>query len=327
MRWGIIGTGSIAGTFASEMRWSKTGSLAAVGSRAASTADEFAAKHGIPNAHDSYEALLADPSVEAVYISTPHPQHREWAIAAAKAGKHVLVEKPAAVTAADAQGMIDAAVAADVFFMEAFMYRCHPQIDVLATLLADGVIGEVRMLHASFGFQAPFDPAGRLFDPALAGGGILDVGCYPASLAVLVARLTGAGSAEGVSAVGHVGQTGVDEWASASVRFESRMVAQLSCAVRVQLDNAVRIFGSDGRITLTGPWHGGTSVVLQRNGQAPETIPAAPETGLFALEADAVAEHAAERQAPQMPWADTMATMQILDQWRAGAGVVYPGEG
>src|SRR5688572_32176004 len=187
LNWGILGTGSIAGTFAEFLPASKTGNLLAVASRAPDRAARFAREWGVPRHYASYEALLADPDVRAVYVSTPHPQHKQWATRAAAAGKHVLCEKPLCLNHADAAAVIDAARAHGVFLMEAFMYRCHPQTRKLIDLLRGGAIGEVRAVHAAFSFRAPFDPASRLFNKALGGGGILDVGCYPVSMARLVA--------------------------------------------------------------------------------------------------------------------------------------------
>src|SRR5690606_25764497 len=148
-------------------------------------ADRFAQQMGLSSvtAHASYEALLADPAVDAVYIATPHPMHARWAILAAEAGKHILCEKPLALNHGQAMAMVEAAVRHRVFFMEAFMYRCHPQTARLVELIQQGAIGQVRMIEGSFGYRAGFDPNSRVYNNDLAGGGILDVGCYPVSMA------------------------------------------------------------------------------------------------------------------------------------------------
>src|SRR5450432_2682974 len=175
VNWGIIGTGGIAKTFARAVLASKTGWLVAVASRAQQTADAFVGNYNIGRSYGSYEALLEDKDVHAVYISTPHPMHAEWAIKAARAKKHVLVEKPMAVNFADAKAMIDAAEANEVFLMEAFMYRCHPQTAKLVELIREQKIGQVRIIQATFSFHSNFNPLGRLFKNELGGGGILDV--------------------------------------------------------------------------------------------------------------------------------------------------------
>ena len=143
LRWGIIGTGNIARSFAEGLRTSKTGKLLAVASRSQAKADNFARELGAQRAYASYEALLADPDVEAVYISTPHPHHAEWAIKSAEAKKHILCEKPIALNSGEAMAIIEAAIANDVFLMEAFMYRCHPQTQKLVELLREKAIGEI----------------------------------------------------------------------------------------------------------------------------------------------------------------------------------------
>ena len=153
IRWGILGTGNIAGVFAKALPATRTGRLVAVGSRSLASAETFARQFGIAQVHGSYETLLADPQVDAVYISTPHPRHKPWVIAAARAKKHILCEKPLGMDAAEAQEMIDTAKADDVFLMEAFMYRCHPQIAQVIDLIRGGAIGEVRAIHASFSFM------------------------------------------------------------------------------------------------------------------------------------------------------------------------------
>jgi len=180
LRWGILGTGTIAHTFAQALQETATGRLVAVGSRGREAAERFAAELGAVRPHGGYAGLLADAEVEAVYIATPHPAHAEWAIAAARAGKHVLCEKPLTLNRADSERVVAAARAAGVTLMEAYMYRCHPQTERLAALVRDGAVGRLGLIEASFGFHCDFIPGHRLFANALGGGGILDVGqCCP----------------------------------------------------------------------------------------------------------------------------------------------------
>ncbi len=333
LRWATLGTGAIAAQLAKALSASSTGELVAIGSRAPATAAAFAHQHA-PRArpHGSYEALLADPDVDVVYVATPHPQHHEWAMRAADAGKHLLVEKPLTLNAHQTQEVIDAARRNDVFLMEAFMWRCHPQADELGRLLGEGVIGEVRVVEASFGFKAGFDPSSRLFDLALGGGAIMDVGCYTASMAVFVARLTGVDLDDPiqVTGFGRVGSSGVDESAAATVSFAfTDLVAELETAIRAQLHNTVRILGTDGSITLPTPWlpEPAAKLLLARHGHEVEEVRSPSTSGVFTLEVDEVAAHVAARQAPAMPWRDTLAVARITDAWRAAVGVRYPGEG
>lgn len=336
VRWGIVGTGAIAGTFARSLPASVTGTLVAVGSRSSASAETFGQTHGVDasHRHATYDALLADPEVDAVYIATPHPSHATVAIAAAAAGKHLLVEKPLGMNRAEAEAIVAAAKAHDVFLMEAFMYRCHPQTAKVVDLLASDAIGDVRVVRASFGFHAAYNAASRLLDPVLGGGGILDVGCYAASMAVLVARATGKlpadASSIAVTGAGHVGATAIDEWAAATLQFDDGLIAQLSTGVQLLLDNTVEVFGSKGRITVPSPWmpREQAAVVLRRTGASePEEIAVTGEGGLYAREADVVAEHLADREAPAMPWHDSLATATILDRWLAAVGVTYPDPG
>jgi len=338
LSWGILGCGGIARTFARGVAHSRTGRLAAVGSRAREKADKFADEF-CPDArrHGSYEALLADAGVEAVYVATPHPMHAEWAVKAAEAGKHVLCEKPIGINHAEAMAIVEAALARDVFLMEAFMYRCSPQTRKLVDLLKAGAVGEVRVIRASFGFHAGCNPEGRLLAGALGGGGILDVGCYCTSMARLAAgAAAGKDFAEPleVKGVGRLGATGVDEWAAAVLRFPGDIIACISTGVQVQQDNAVQVFGSEGSILVPWPWTparegGQTKIILQKKGRPQaEEILIETQEWLYALEADTAADNIERRQAlpPAMTWDDTLGNMKTLDRWRESFGFQYESE-
>jgi len=334
VRWGLLAAAGIARNFAKGVAHSKTGTVVAVGSRSRDKAEAFADEFAIPRRHASYEALLADPEVDAVYIATPHPMHAEWTIKAAEAGKHILCEKPIALNHAEAMAMVEAALAHDVFLMEAFMYRCHPQTHRLVELVRDGAVGEVRVIAATFGFHAGFDAERRLFANHLGGGGILDVGCYPVSASRLIA-----GAALGrdfanpiqVKAVGHLGQTGVDEWAAACLQFEGDILAQVATGVSLQMKNTVEVYGSAGHLVVPRPWipgrEGGPSTILLYSKGEAEAEEIVVETGewLYGLEADVVAANLENRQAaaPAMSWDDTLGNMRTLDAWRDEIGLTY----
>jgi predicted dehydrogenase/aryl-alcohol dehydrogenase-like predicted oxidoreductase len=333
LRWGIIGPGGIAHNFAKGVLHSKTGKLVAVGSRRQEKADLFGKEYNVPNRHGSYEALLADPEVDAVYVATPHPMHAEWAIKSAEAGKHVLCEKPLAINHAEAMAIVEAAHENDVFLMEAFMYRCHPQTRRLVELVRQGAIGRVCMIQATFSFQAGTDPNSRLMNNALAGGGIMDVGCYPVSFARLIAgAAVGADFAEPfeVKGCGRLGETNVDEWAAAVLKFPGDIVAQVATGVRLNQDNAARIYGLDGTITVPWPWipgrEGGEGrILLQRKGAQQEEIVVKSDEWLYGIEADTVAANVERRQAPSpaMSWGDSLGNARVLDRWRAEIGLSY----
>ncbi len=338
LRWGILGTGTIAHKFAQALRETDAGRLVAVGSRGAESARRFAAEFGAVRAHGGYAELIADAEVEAVYVATPHPSHAEWAIAAARAGKHVLCEKPLTLNLADSERVVVAARPAGVTLMEAFMYRCHPQTARLAALVRDGAIGRLGLVEAAFGFHCDFSPGHRLFANALGGGGILDVGGYPVSMARLLAGAAqGRAFADPVAVTGAARlhpEEGTDLHAAATLRFEGDVVAQVACGVSLELENVVRVHGSEGWILVREPWFaasegGMTRIELRRRGRAPETIAMAADRGLYVYEAEAFAAavRGGRREVPAMTWADTLGNMATLDRWRAAAGVVYRGEG
>jgi len=332
LQWGVIGTGAIATDFATALGKSERCRIVNVTSFPG-LAQPFAARFGIPRATDALEELLSDAEVQAVYVATPHPLHEKLALAAIAAGKHVLVEKPMATTAAAAVRIIEAARKRGVFLMEAYMYRCHPLIRALIGCLQAGAIGQVRHVRADFGFRDPRNAQGRLFDPEQAGGGILDVGGYPVSFARLIAGVAaGKPCAEPTrfSAVGQIGPTGVDELAQASLAFESGVTAELACAIRYDFGSRATIFGEDGRITLDDAWLPGgkrqgleSHFTIERDGAGPELVPVNIPRAIYALEAELVADSlpASEPAWPAMTWNDTLANLRVMDQWRAAVGL------
>jgi predicted dehydrogenase len=334
LRWGIVSTGNIARTLARAIAKSRSSELVAVGSRSAESAAAFAAEHGVPRAHGSYEALFADPEVDIVYIATPHPSHAQWTVLAARAKKHVLCEKPLGMTFAEVSRMVDAARENDVFLMEAFMYRCAPQTRKLVELVASGALGRVHAIQASFGFDGAFPLSGRLLTNELGGGGIMDVGCYPVSVARLLAGAAQSTPAPfcdptTVHGLGHVGErTHVDEYAVAILKFPGDIVATLATGVQLLQDNTVRVFGREGRILVREPFlpareGGATEIVLERAGREPEIVPVAAPDGLYVYEVDAVAAQIQQREAREMSLADSLGNARTLEQWRRAIGVTY----
>jgi predicted dehydrogenase len=335
LRWGIIGPGSIAREFADALRLSPTSELVAIATRdpgKPGLAENFPSARII----EGYQAILGDPSVDAIYVATPHNSHAEWSVKAAAAGKHVLVEKPMAVTAAEAEAMFSAARQAGVFMGEAFMYRLHPMTAKIGELVASGIIGEVRMIQSSFGIEMDeYKPDHRLFSKELAGGGILDVGCYPISMVRFVA-----GAAIGkpfldpltVSGRAHVGPEGVDEWSTTMLTFENGIIAQVSCAIRVALDNTLRVHGSTGWLEARNFWSAGTEadggrgridIVREEGPRKSIFTEGSDRLYLFEIEAmgQAIAVGRHEFASPGMSWADSLGNMRTLDRWRADAGI------
>ncbi len=324
LRWGILGTGKIARTFARSLAQSQSGELVAVASRTSEAATAFAAEFGVSRAHGSYQALLADPTVEVVYIATPHPFHAEWSISAARARKHVLCEKPLGMNHAEVSAIVQAARDHDVFLMEAFMYRCHPQTRELVRLLRAGVLGRVKSIQASFCIDGAYPRSSRVLNNELGGGGILDVGCYPVSMARLVAGVAnGEAFSEPLSlhALGHVGEhSRVDEYSAAILKFPEKFWLLWRPRWQLWQDNSVRIFGSEGRLLLRAPWHPAhdadfSEIVIERPKQEAEVIRVPAPGTIYGYEIDAVRAQLERRQAAEMSWDDSWATRS---PWIAG---------
>jgi predicted dehydrogenase/aryl-alcohol dehydrogenase-like predicted oxidoreductase len=335
LRWGILGPGRIAADFFAGVAQSKTGRVEAIATRDPSRpglAERF------PGARilKGYDALLADPDIDAIYIATPHPTHAEWAIKAAKAGKHVLCEKPLGLSAAEAEAMQTAAREAGTFLGEAYMYRLHPLTLKLIALLKDRAIGDVRMIKSSFGFAKPFERDHRLYANDLAGGGILDVGGYPVSMARLVAGIAephGIIEPDQVFGVGHLGSTGVDEWSAAILRFPNGIIAEVACSVSLAQDNVLRIFGTEGSIEIDHFWfaagkQGGSAIIrlFDATGK-PQDIAVDEPRHVYSFEVDAAAAAIragrCEFAYPGMTAADTLGNLKVMDKWRAAIGLEY----
>ncbi|MEM8587383.1 MAG: aldo/keto reductase [Pseudomonadota bacterium] len=337
-RWGILGPGAIAHNFADGLAEAPSGRLVAIASRDEGRRTSFGDTYQIApeKRHSTYDALADDPDVDAIYISTPQALHAAHALMALRAGKHVLCEKPAAITAAQVTAMTEVAAQEGVFFMEAMMYRCHPQIARLVDIIRSGEIGTVEHVRASFGFRTSFNPASRVFDRALGGGAILDVGVYPVSLARLVAGVAVGKDWEDpdeVKAVGRIGRSGVDEEAYALLRFPGGVIAECATAIRRAMDNTATIIGTEGRIHLPNPWTPGRNagpsdaiIDVTVGGETRREEIRQPEH-LFAFEAEvasrAVAAGAREPDPPAAGWGDSIGNAATLDRWRREIGYAY----
>ena len=332
--WAVLGPGGIARRFLSQLPAS-TGTLVAAGSSAAERARAFAdeaADHGFADVRaGEYDTVLADDAVDAVYVSTVHTGHADLVLRALAAGKAVLCEKPLAPNHGTAMALVDAARQAGLPLVEAFMYRFHPQTAALLDLVREGAVGEVTHVDASFAFRAG-ERTGRLFDVATAGGGILDVGGYPVTMAAAVVQAaTGVAVAEPVelTASGTLGPTGVDEWTVAHLTYRTGITASVRTGVRVQDDNAVTVHGTRGRIVLADPWtlSEDPTIVVSTVDEDPRTLSFAGAQP-YALEADATtaALTAGAVEAAQMTLDETLATARTLDRWRAAIGLRYPFE-
>ncbi|MCY3022166.1 MAG: Gfo/Idh/MocA family oxidoreductase [Planctomycetota bacterium] len=325
LQWGIMGTGNIARKFAKDLLSAPNQKLVAVGSRSKESAEKFGAEFKIPpgKRHASYEALIADPDVQIVYISLPNHIHMEWSIACAHAKKHILCEKPLTVNRTQADQVLEAVKSNDVFLMEAFMYRCHPQTFKLRELIQSGTIGEVRMIHAHFSYNMGLNYKNIRMSNPMAGGGLMDVGCYPVSIARLAVGQEPI-ECKAVAKIGAVSR--VDEQAVAALHFPTGAVAAISCGMQAAVDNTVTIYGSEGSIHLPSPWFGpakDAKLVVKSKAGASDVKVEAGGLAPYAIEAVHAAEHIAARQAPAMPWADSIGNMNVLDALRSSIGLVF----
>ncbi len=322
-RWGIVGLGSIARQFATGLKSAPGAELAAVGSRSQEKADTFGAEFGAARCHGSYEALAADPDVDAVYVASPHPMHKADALLCLRHGKAVLCEKPFTINAAEAEEVIGAARANNVFLMEAMWTRFLPAVQRVRELVREEAVGDIQFVQADFGFRAGFDPKSRLFDPALGGGGLMDVGVYCISFASMLL-----GTPEHVTGTAVLGETGVDETAAMVLRYPSRAIAVLSTAIRSNTPHEATIVGTDGKIKVHSPFWKATTLTLSRGGRADEVIELPYEGNGYNYEALEVARcvGAGLTESQTMPLDETLEIMKTMDTLRAQWGVKYPME-
>jgi predicted dehydrogenase len=248
-RWGILSTANINRLVLAGAAASAQAEIAAVASRDLLRAAAYARDQGIPRAYGSYEELLADPSLEAIYNSLPNSLHVEWAMRAVQAGKHVLCEKPLSRHPEQVDELFDAAERAGRLCMEAFMWRHNPQTKRLAALVADGAIGQLRFVRAAFSFPLT-DPADVRLRSDLDGGALMDVGCYCVSACRLLA-----GEPVRVSAQQVVAPSGVDVRFTGSLAFDGPVLASFDCAMDLPDRSELEAIGSEGTIRVQDPWH------------------------------------------------------------------------
>ena len=327
-RWGVIGAGRIATEFVAQIPACQSGTLVAVASSDRARALALAAEADGVVAYGDYAALIMAPDVDAVYIATRHPQHAGLIMACAEAGKHVLCEKPLTVTGAEAAAAAASAAAAGVVLVEAMMYRFQPQTECVRAALADGLIGTPLHVDVSCAFTTRFNPDDRLFDPSAGGGAILDVGCYSMSFARMVAGWTVGDDAvepAELTAGGHLADTGVDDWAVASLVFPGGLTANVRAGTRLADTFQACIYGSEGHIRIPNPWTPGKDgrepqVALSRVGDDETRVLPCASVPLFAAEIDAVWEARDRGEASAMSPQDSVATMRGLDRWRRAVG-------
>ncbi|MBA2768760.1 MAG: Gfo/Idh/MocA family oxidoreductase [Sporichthyaceae bacterium] len=321
-RWGVLGTGGIAGAFVRDLSLLPDTAIVAVGSRRQETADEFARAHGIPRALSTYQSLVSAEDVDAVYVATTHPAHHDAAMLAIEAGKAVLVEKPFTMDASEARSLVAAARHHGTFLMEAMWTRFLPHMIRLRELLAAGALGEVRSLVAEHGQWFPRDPSHRLFAPELGGGALLDLGIYPVSFASMVL-----GTPDRVTAVSDEAFTGVDATTSVVLQHSGGAHATLTTTLEAAGANRASVAGTEARVEIDPVWYAPTTMrLVARDGTVLEAFerrePPHEAKGLR-HEAAEVARCVTEGRLESnvMPLDETVAIMATMDEIRRQAGL------
>lgn len=335
LAWGILGTGNIARQFCQGARDTPRARFIRVGSRSIDNARAFAENNQLDEgAAADYDAVLADPDIDAVYISLPNALHAEWTIKALDAGKHVLCEKPLATSAAEAETMFAAALRNNRVLIEAFMYRCHPQLLTACELLTSGAIGTISSIDASFCYRMR-EPEGNIrFDASLGGGAMMDIGCYCIDI---IRQAVAHHTTEGIepnpfhmSAVARHHPAGVDENAAFIMQFADGIVATARVGMGVQMNNALRIGGTEGYLTIDVPWkppqhdaivrlNRQTPPKMEGGGSAPpeEVHKVSADYPLFGLEAEAFAATVIDGAEPFITPAETLANHRLMDRLKA----------
>jgi predicted dehydrogenase len=323
IRWGILGPGAISRAFAAALNETGGARLVAVASRSKERAERFASGFGIPESYASYPAMASRPELDAVYVATPHALHEEHATLCLRAGKHVLCEKPLAVSAAQARRMIRVAREHDRLLMEAMWTRFLPSIACVREVVASRAIGVPRLLTAGFGFRIEFNRSGRHFDPALAGGALLDLGVYPISLGTMLF-----GPPVEVTGVANLGETGVDEDCSVLLRHAEGEMTVAAASFRVDTAREATIQGTEGWIRLHDPWWGGNRVTIGTGSPAVDTRDCPRQGAGYGHQAAAFMEliRTGQRDSPVMPLAESLSVLETMDALRERWGVRYPGE-
>ena len=323
LRWGIIGTGFIAELFVTDLL-ANGFSVAAVGSRTEGAAQEFAERFDIPAAHASYEDLVADESVDIVYVATPHPFHFANTTLALNAGKHVLVEKAFTINAKDAAAIVALAEEKNLVVLEAMWTRFLPHMARLRELIAEGVVGQVRTVIADHNQSLPSDPTHRLQDPALGGGALLDLGIYPVSFAWDIL-----GKPTSVTAIASKTPTGVDRQTAIILGYEDGQQALLHTALDTAGPNTASVIGTDGWVAIERVFYEPTAfTVYNTAGDVIERYESQVSDRGMQYQAAEVENlvRAGALAGDILPPSETVGIMETLDEIRAQIGLVYPGE-
>ncbi len=309
VRWGVLGVANIAiRAVMPAIQHARGSRLVAIASRTTSRAQEAAQRLNIPRAYGSYETLLGDPDVQAVYIPLPNSMHREWTLRCAQAGKHVLCEKPLSLTAAECEEMVAACRRHGVVLMEAFMYRFHPRTARVAQMVTDGTIGDARLVRSSFTF-AVRDPRNVRLQRDLGGGALYDVGCYGVNISRMLL-----GEPREVFAYGHVGASGVDESVGAVLRFDADRLALVDCGLKLSRREEYEVVGTDGRLTVPAAFLPGTAdaeIHLTRGTE--RTVLTVPGTDEYQCMIEHFEDVVASGVPIRLPPQDAVANLRVIE--------------
>ncbi|WP_332876547.1 Gfo/Idh/MocA family protein [Massilia sp. S19_KUP03_FR1] len=319
-RWGIIGTGKIAKEFAAALRDTPGAILAGVASRSIDSADTFAREQGMATAYGSYQALVDAPDIDLVYIATPHTEHAANALLALEAGKGVLCEKPFTMNRAQAEQVVALARAKNLFLMEAMWTRFMPALAEVQRIIASGEIGTVNQVTADFGFTANAGPEHRLFNRALGGGALLDLGIYPLSIAAALL-----GPVVAVKAQAEIGPTGVDLNTAFTLRHAGGGVSACACSVTTHTPVELTVAGPGGYIRMNTRFHQARTITVTRADGVARTI-ATPVLGNGYVHEIIEAQRCWQAgliESPVMTHAETLALMGVMDDIRAQVGLRY----
>jgi len=320
LNWGLIGPGRIAEKFAEAMQAEGVGRLMAVASRKPERGYAFADKYQIETVHQTYEELFQDESLDAVYIATPHNFHLEQALAAIDCGKHLLVEKPLTVTAAESEQLFEAAKAKGVFVMEALWSLFLPAYQQANAWLEQGMIGEVGSVRSSFGFVVPRDNSDRLLNPELAGGVVLDMGIYT----IATSQWFMQAEPDDIVAQVHIGPTGVDETCALQLHYPNGRASQLLCSFENKYENELTLYGSKGRVVFHNMFWGSEKLSLIGNDDKVQEFECPFEVNGFEYQIRHVVQCVAQGrlESDLMTHERTLSTQYIMDEVRRQAGLL-----
>ncbi|MFF2243334.1 Gfo/Idh/MocA family protein [Arthrobacter sp. NPDC058130] len=325
LKWGVIGTGWIATRFARAAHLHTSQKVVAVAARDSKRTAAFASTYGVDRTYATPEALLADPQIDVVYVATPHSSHRNLALLAIAAGKHLLIEKPIATSAAEAQEIVDAARAAGVFVMEAMWTRYLPQMDILRQLIEGDELGKIHHVSADFGVLSPYDAEGRMWNPALAGGALLDLGVYPISFVSAIL-----GKPHRVQATGIATANGIDLRATALMGYEDGVDAVAATSMISKTSTRAAVVGSKARVDIPSSFFTPTGLVLSKHVDGIDTTETfrdeAFEEGYDALsyQINALAQYVGEGrpESPLHSLDETVSVLATIDEIRTLLSVV-----